>query len=290
MELTHRFTVPAGVDEAWRVFNDLRLLEPCFPGATITSIDGDDFAGSIKIKFGPITLSYEGSGRYVERNERAHQVRIEATGGERRTGGSADATVTATLSAADGGTAIAVSTDLGLTGRPAQLGQGVISDVSDRLLAQFVSCLSARFEAGSGTIGDIDSGFDDVASDTVELGVTPEELDGESSTADEPDGTAAVASAPSAASSPEPPPARPGPPPIAPAPRVTTSGASTLRPPTAEAPTARRGFAGPGDLSRPDFDVLRTIVPPLAKRFGPVVGAATVLAIITVRVYRGARR
>ncbi len=281
MELTHRFTVPAGVDEAWRVFNDLRLLEPCFPGATITSIDGDDFVGSVKIKFGPITLNYQGSGRYVERNDRAHRVRIEATGGERRTGGTADATVTATLSPVDGGTEVAVTTDLGLTGRPAQLGQAVISDVSDRLLAQFVSCLSARFEAGS--LAGYET-TDDESDATIELGVTPEELDGASSTADEPEVPPVAAAAPW----PEPPPARPGPAPT-PTPPRSSRRTTPVSPPPGPA-TGPRGYTAPSDLSRPDFDVLRTVVPPLAKRFGPALGAVAVLAVITLRVYRGARR
>ena len=78
MDLTHRFSVPAPVEEAWRAFNNLQALEPCFPGATITSVDGNDFTGSVKIKVGPIALVYNGSGRYVERDGEAHRVVIEA--------------------------------------------------------------------------------------------------------------------------------------------------------------------------------------------------------------------
>ena len=64
MDLTHRFSVPAGMDEAWNAFNNLDELAPCFPGATITSTEGDEFAGSVKIKLGPMALVYNGSGRY----------------------------------------------------------------------------------------------------------------------------------------------------------------------------------------------------------------------------------
>ena len=92
MDLTHRFSVPAGVAEAWDAFNDLEGLAPCFPGATITSVDGDEFSGSVKIKLGPISLMYNGSGRYVERNDADRRVVIEARAGQTRNG-----TATATV-------------------------------------------------------------------------------------------------------------------------------------------------------------------------------------------------
>ena len=94
MDLTHRFRVPAPIGEAWSAFNDLEGLAPCFPGATISSIEGDEFAGSVKIKLGPIALLYNGSGRYVERNDADRRVVIEARGKDKRGNGTATATVT----------------------------------------------------------------------------------------------------------------------------------------------------------------------------------------------------
>ena len=145
MDLTHRFSVPAGVAEAWDAFNDLEGLAPCFPGATITSVDGDEFSGSVKIKLGPISLMYNGSGRYIERNDADRRVVIEARGKDKRGNGTATATVTASFAESGGQTDVEVLTDLVITGKPAQFGRGVISDVSDKLLDQFVSCVSGRF-------------------------------------------------------------------------------------------------------------------------------------------------
>ena len=62
MELTHTFTVPLGVEETWAHFNDIESVAECFPGATVTEVDGDSFAGSCKVKLGPIALVYNGSG------------------------------------------------------------------------------------------------------------------------------------------------------------------------------------------------------------------------------------
>jgi len=143
VELEHHFTVPASVEETWAAFNDPGRVAPCFPGATLISVDGDEFTGSAKIKLGPIALQYNGTGRYVERDESAHRAVIEAKGKDKRGNGTANATVTAQLSADGDVTAVQVTTDLAVTGKPAQFGRGVMQDVSDKLLAQFVACLQA---------------------------------------------------------------------------------------------------------------------------------------------------
>lgn len=148
MELTHQFTVPAPIDEAWSAFNDLERIAPCFPGASLTSYDGDAFEGLVKVKLGPISLQYTGTGRFVERDEAAHRAVIEAKGKDKRGNGTAAAGVTALLEA-DGyaATKVTVTTDLNITGKPAQFGRGVMQDVSDKLLAQFAGCLETKLGA-----------------------------------------------------------------------------------------------------------------------------------------------
>ena len=152
MDLEHRFTVGSDLDETWAAFNDLERVAPCFPGATLTSVDGDQFRGSVKVKLGPIALQYNGTGQFVERDETAHRAVIEAKGRDKRGNGTANATVTASFSPDDAGTLVEVTTDLAITGKPAQFGRGVIQDVSDKLLGQFVTCLQDKLggDVGSG--------------------------------------------------------------------------------------------------------------------------------------------
>ena len=144
MDLEHDFTVPMPVGEAWTAFNDLELIAPCFPGAVITSVDGDDFTGTAKIKLGPIALMYTGKGIWRERDEAARRVVIEANGKDKRGNGTAGATITARLEEDGPGTRVVVHTDLKITGRPAQFGRGVIQDVGTKILDQFADCLSTR--------------------------------------------------------------------------------------------------------------------------------------------------
>ena len=148
MELTHQFTVPAPIDDAWAAFNDLERIAPCFPGASLTSYDGEAFEGICKVKLGPISLQYSGTGRFVSRDEASHTAVIEAKGKDKRGNGTAAANVTATLvSAGDEATDVTVKTDLNITGKPAQFGRGVMQDVSDKLLGQFASCLETKLGA-----------------------------------------------------------------------------------------------------------------------------------------------
>jgi uncharacterized protein len=156
MELTHRFTVPVPVEEAWAHFNDVSSVAECFPGATVTTSAGDSFSGSVKVKLGPIALVYNGSGTFTEKDETTHRMVVDAKGKDKRGNGTAGALVTLSMSESmagseagpgGGATDVEVLTELAITGKPAQFGRGVMQDVSDKLLGQFVACLEQRLGA-----------------------------------------------------------------------------------------------------------------------------------------------
>jgi uncharacterized protein len=148
MQLEHRFTVPASIDVAWDALMDLESVGSCFPGATVTSVEGDEFSGTCKIKLGPISMQYSGSGKFTERDDSSHRAVIEAKGKDKRGNGTAAVTVTTSLTAeSEERTAVEVDTDLNITGKPAQFGRGVIQDVSDKLLGQFTECLESKIGA-----------------------------------------------------------------------------------------------------------------------------------------------
>ena len=147
MELSHRFTVPIGVEETWAHFNDIASVAECFPGAQVTEADESSFAGSVKVKLGPVALLYNGSGTFIEKDEAAHRFVVDAKGKDKRGNGTAGAKVTVVMTDAAGSTDVSVDTDLAITGKPAQFGRGVMQDVSDKLLGQFVTCLEQRLTA-----------------------------------------------------------------------------------------------------------------------------------------------
>jgi uncharacterized protein len=148
MELQHQFTVPVPVGEAWRVLLDIERIAPCMPGATVEGFDGEHIMGRVKVKVGPITVTYLGTATFEEMNESEHRIVLTAHGKEVRGQGTARATVTGTLAEGDGGTAVTVVTDLTITGRPAQFGRGVMADVGDKLVGQFADCVSRQLASG----------------------------------------------------------------------------------------------------------------------------------------------
>ena len=164
MDLTHRFTVPTSVEEAWAHFNDVAAVAECFPGASVSSVTEEEFRGSVKVRLGPIAMVYNGSGTFVEKDEVRHSFVVVAKGKDKRGNGTAGATVTLTMLDVGGATEVEVVTDLAITGKPAQFGRGVMQDVSDKLLGQFVACLEQRLGGGSAeAAADLSSGTSEPA-------------------------------------------------------------------------------------------------------------------------------
>ena len=151
MKLENRFTVPVPVDEAWNVLLDVERIAPCMPGATLTSVDGDAFEGKVKVKVGPINLTYGGKARFVSKDDATHVAVIDGSGKETRGTGTAKALITCRLIDKGDTTDVEVDTDLNVTGKPAQFGRGVLADVSGKLVDQFAACLSDEIRSGTPT-------------------------------------------------------------------------------------------------------------------------------------------
>ncbi len=152
MELTNDFVIDRGIDETWRILNDLEFIAPCMPGAQLTEIEGEEYRGLVKIKVGPITANYKGKASFVEQDEANHVAKLKAEGRDPRQG-NANAMVTATME--DVGaeqTKVTIHTDLGLSGKIASFGRGAIEDVSKKLLGQFSDNLQAKLEESGAAV------------------------------------------------------------------------------------------------------------------------------------------
>jgi uncharacterized protein len=149
MELVNEFRVPVSADATWKVLTDVERVAPCIPGAQLLSVDGDDFTGAVKVKVGPITVSYKGEASFQEKDEAAQRVVIKANGKETRGSGTAAALVTAQLKDEGDATSVVITTDLTISGKAAQFGRGVLADVSSHLIAQFAKNLEADLLGGA---------------------------------------------------------------------------------------------------------------------------------------------
>src|SRR5271170_4348649 len=162
MELDHSFTVPVPPDQAWDVLLDVKTIAPCMPGATVDEVDGDVVNGRIKVKVGPVSLTYKGTAKFTERNPDTRVVVVEASGKETRGAGTASATVRAALvpDASGSGTQVSMHTTMNVTGRPAQFGRGVIVEVGGKLVEQFAVNLAKLIAGETGATDSAGSGGD----------------------------------------------------------------------------------------------------------------------------------
>ncbi len=150
MELEHSFTVPVPKYRAWDVLLDVERVAPCMPGASLDSVDGDEIRGRIKVKVGPINMTYAGTARFIEKDPDAGIVTLEATGKETRGAGTASASVRSVLEDRGEETRVTVLTTLNVTGKPAQFGRGVMNEVGGKLLSIFAANLAATLAEPEG--------------------------------------------------------------------------------------------------------------------------------------------
>ena len=246
MQLENSFTIDAPIEKAWEALNTPQTIAPCFPGATLTEYEADTFTGTVKVKLGPISLTYKGKGVYKERDDAAHRVVIDASGRDSRGNGTAEATVTGTMTA-DGPdkTAVTMVTDMKITGRPAQFGRGVISDVADKIIGQFASCVASKLQG-------------------EEAADAPSSSEG---SAPVPAAVSGSASAAGAASS-----------------NGSTGSAATATAPAATAKPAASTAPMKSEIDA--IDLLDTAGAPVIKRLAPVVGGLGLLLLVIFLIRR----
>ena len=147
-KIEERFEVQAPVERVWKYLIDPARVVECLPGAELLEMkDEHNFTGAIKVKVGPVSMSYKGNGKFTEVNEETHQVRM--VGDAREVGGSGSTKVSmlsTVAPSANGGSEVVVSADVQLVGRIVQFGRGMIEEVSRMMFRQFSTCVKAKLE------------------------------------------------------------------------------------------------------------------------------------------------
>jgi carbon monoxide dehydrogenase subunit G len=139
----NEFSVDAPLDIAWSVLTDIPKVVQCIPGAELDRRDGDDYHAHVAIKVGPVGLTLAGMATLVSRDDSAREMVVRGNARDRKGNGSTDATVRMVARDDAGRSVVTVTTDLELSGRIAQFGKGVIVQVSNRIIGQFVDRLNA---------------------------------------------------------------------------------------------------------------------------------------------------
>ena len=157
MLIENEFTVRAPTKDLWAYLLDVERIAPCLPGAELTEIlDERTWKGSLKAKFGPVTMSFAGTVAMESRDDEAHRVVLKARGMEQKGKGAAEATVTSWLepAAAEDETTVKMQAQIVLTGAAAQLSRGLLPEISRKLTQQFADCLQAGMAAEQAVVAE----------------------------------------------------------------------------------------------------------------------------------------
>ena len=149
-KIEERFEVQAPVERVWKYLIDPKRVVECLPGAELLEQqDERTFLGAIKVKVGPLSMSYKGQAKFTEINEQTHQVRM--VGDAREVGGSGSTKVSMLSTVAplaSGGSEVLVNADIDLVGKIVQFGRGMIEEVSRQMFRQFSVCVRQQLEVG----------------------------------------------------------------------------------------------------------------------------------------------
>ena len=244
MEMDHSFTVPVPPDRAWDVLLDVKGIAPCMPGATVDEFDGEVVTGRIKVKVGPVSLTYRGTAKFIERDPAAQVVVMEASGKETRGAGTASATVRASLEPEASGeaTRVTMHTTMNVTGRPAQFGRGVMVEVGGKLVEKFAENLAQLISGDGATAADSATAATAPAADSSTDGASPSQ------------------------------------------PAATAEAGPGSTEPSVVIPVASTASAPPAPQSDDAINLVRLVGPALLKRVIPVAVGATVLALLSWRL------
>jgi uncharacterized protein len=152
VELTNRFSLPVPPEKAWDLLLDFRRMATAMPGATLIAVDGDRLQGTMLVKLGPMRIAYEGEAKVVERDEAGRRLLIEAAGKESRGTGTASVRIETRLDPTETGTQVTLHSSVNVTGRPAQMGAGLIQDVGQNLADEFARRLESDLGTESGSV------------------------------------------------------------------------------------------------------------------------------------------
>jgi uncharacterized protein len=145
MRIENSFDVPASPEAAWELLMDVPRIIPCMPGATLDEVLADDaWTATMKVKLGPIALTFATNVKREEVDDAARRVKLAADAREVRNRGNAKATIESSLTGNESGTHVDLVTELALTGAVAQYGRGMIEDISSQLVSAFAQCIESQ--------------------------------------------------------------------------------------------------------------------------------------------------
>jgi carbon monoxide dehydrogenase subunit G len=148
LDIEEQLELKAPVERVWNFLIDPEKVVTCLPGAALDKVeDARTFLGNMKVKVGPVTVTYKGRARLLEVDEAGHRVVMSGEGTEQGGAGSAKMTMESVVeSSGDGVSRVVVKAKVDLVGRIVQFGRGMIKGVAQQLFKQFAAAVREELE------------------------------------------------------------------------------------------------------------------------------------------------
>ncbi len=141
--LTECITLTASPDVVWAALADLHGVTSCLPGAEITTIDGQDITGRLRVALGPIRAAFVGQGSVI-RDEATRSGRLSGRGRDTGSGSSVEGEAHYAIHPVAAGSELEVSLSWRLTGSLAQFAR---TELVQALARQLLRSFTANLEA-----------------------------------------------------------------------------------------------------------------------------------------------
>ncbi|MFL5278810.1 MAG: SRPBCC family protein [Myxococcales bacterium] len=147
-EITKTFTVKAPASHVWDFLVDPHRVASCLPGAAIgDKLDDKTYTGTMTVKVGPVSSSYKGKVVFEKLDAQSHTAEIVASGIDVRGRGGADMRLVSSVKELGPREAeITAVSKVNVTGILAQMGRGMVQDVSDELFKTFSQRVRSTLE------------------------------------------------------------------------------------------------------------------------------------------------
>jgi len=149
--IENEFTVAATPEDTYALMTDVERVAPCIPGAAITGKrDAGGYDATVTLKMGPMSLTYKGLIEIVEQDDAARTAVMRAKATEARGQGTVQATLSMEIGdAGNGSSNVKVGSDIFVTGRVAQMGRGIMTDVAGKMIGELAKAMEATLLAGA---------------------------------------------------------------------------------------------------------------------------------------------
>jgi carbon monoxide dehydrogenase subunit G len=141
-DFNHSFSVPKPIDQVWATMTQLDKVLPMVPDASVVDGSGKKVTAQIKLRLGSMTMQYTGPAEIITQNDGSHHAVMTAQAREKGGQGNADARVEVQLTSGGSGTNGTLKSTINVTGKAAQMGEGMVGPVTDALIKGFAANLA----------------------------------------------------------------------------------------------------------------------------------------------------